>query len=159
MSCNNIIKRGLLVLIIGLLCCPLAQAIDINLLKKSMESTLKSLDNHNDHNFCRIIKNMNQDVVSCEIYQSYKDGHAEIATRVYLENTDNNEQPIKQPDTEKTINGYKVKIWYDKIYAGPRHKEVLMTTYQVKLKQGLRLHLTCWENHECYAEQFLEKLN
>ena len=156
---NNIIKQGLLILAVGLLCCPLAQAIDINLLKKSMENALNLLDNHDDHNFCRVIKNMNRDAVSCEVYQSYQDGHSEIATRIDLEDVEKDEQPIKQPDKEKSINGYKVKIWYDKIYAGPHRKEVLMTTYQVKLKQNLRLHLTCWENHQCYAEQFLEKLN
>ena len=142
------------------LICPIlsANAQDINHLKNLLYATMLKVDK-NDNNFCRVIKNMGQDAVSCEIYQNYPDGHSELATRIDLEVATSDEPSILPPMTTKIINGFQVDIWQDKVYGGPAQREILLTTYIVKLKNKMQLHLTCWQNHKCFAEKFLEKLN
>ena len=134
-----------------------------NQIREMFEGIIGGFAYRHEHNYCRVIKNLGKDAVSCEIYQTFVDGkgnkHSELATRIDLDYIENEEPPIAKPSQIKQINDYDVQIWYDKIYAGPRSKEILMTTYVIRPKQSIKITMTCWQNHKCYAEQLINQVN
>ena len=130
----------------------------ISNLREMFEGIIAGNNYRHEHNYCRVIKNLGKDAVSCEIYQSVRD-HSEITTRIDLDYIDNEGAPIASPVQTKQINNYTVRIWQDKIFVGPRRPQILMTTYVVKIAEHAKLTMTCWEGHKCYAEQLVEQLN
>lgn len=150
------------------LCCQTAWAANtgspqMNRLRELFENIIGGTNYRHEHNYCRNIKNLNKDAVSCEIYQSFNNNgniHSELATRFDLETISPNEEPpVNPPAQQKKINNFNVKIWYDKAYIGPRLPEILITTHIIRLTPRLKLTITCWEHHKCYAEQFINQLN
>lgn len=146
--------------------CAFAQDItaqQINQLRDMFEEIIAGANYRHEHNYCRIIKNLGRDAVSCDIYQTFSNNsgnqHSELATKIDLEYIENEEASLVPPMKTQQINNYNIKIWQDKIYAGPKRPAVLMTTYVVKLSDHLKLTMTCWEGHKCYAEKLVEQLN
>ena len=131
----------------------------LNRLSELFENIIAGTSNPAKHNFCRIIKNLNQDTLSCEIYQNYPDGHSELATRIDLDDFPINPNPIKPADEQKKINNYGVYIRYDKVYAGPMHPKITIKTHIFQLTSSLKMTITCWEHHKCYAEEMIKSLD
>ncbi len=159
--------KPILILFALVLCWHNASAVapslqQVNSLRSIFEGIIAGANYQHQHNFCRTIKNLGKDAVSCDIYQTFNTAgqpHSELATRIDLDYVDEDEQPIAPPQETKSINNYDTKIWREKIYAGPRNPQKLMTTFVVKISLHWKLTISCWEDHKCYAEQFIKQLN
>lgn len=134
----------------------------LNRLRSAFEGIIAGANYRHQHNFCRIMQNLGKDAVSCDIYQTFNtagQSHSELATKINLDYVEKYEQPAVPPQETKSINNYSTQIWRDKIYAGPRNPEKLMTTFAVKIFSHWKLTILCWEDHKCFAEQFIKQLN